>query len=1175
VALWQTRRMTIRPWRQLAACGVLWFAVLTAASAAAENQQPATSSVASGDSAFLHKLAAKVLDSAKVPAGACIPGGPTNTTGYTLRVPGGTWSYYPAFWVRDAAMMLGGVFVPADEIEGWVRVIAATQPGSDGLRFGRLVIPPFSIPDHITLGGAACWFPGAYTEQGNGTFGFLPPADDAFFFIQMVHEHGRLTGAPALFLSKVKTGWGEVPVSDICAKVFGSVAADAESGLVRCEGGEGRTRVDWGFCDSIRKTGFCLMPSLLRWKAACDLVELFSAAGRSSEADVFRKEAAKIRAAIPFTFSQELSTAGGLKQVLLLSATELGRNDDVWASAYAVWLGVLPEELETAVARHLLTLYEASGIVMEGQVRHLPPTGEFGGFWEQASCAPDTYQNGGYWGTPTGWLVVALRKVSPSAADQLLSEYITHLRTHEKDGAPWEWIQPAKNLRVNALYGSSAGLVVNAIDEKENKEDRRATERDALSVGDKDRPVACVVGGELPGADRELPELLAQAVTDAGYTVTRLPAETLCDAAKFSDTRCDLLVLSDGRALPTASISAVQAYLNGGGRMIACGLPLWDQGVANVAGRWTTRHDREALVAGTWPSHALVDFANEDLRVWRRSSNAEQLPATYEVTAAPDGKALHVIVSDLKGWDNFGREFAAPFPKGHSLTGFRAKGDSRTKNLMIEWQEKDGSRWIATVELMEFWQQYALPPEAFKAWEPRSGRGGAGDHFQPANAQRLMVGVAYSHMPILSRRQEYWIADIGTAPNPLPDLPAAIDVPHIESLCPGYQFFPTTTAARVRPTPSLGGNPEASVPLVADTLGVHPRPGPAGLDKRRPWLRQVLLEAITEQGEYRGAIGTLTIPLQRDKPGGAWVAFTPAEAGFYRQPLIARSLLQAVRALHRGLFLYEAGANYYTALEGQPIRCGAQIVNLASEPATRSSEREFVPTACRLRLTVAGTDQSGLAFDRTWAVAVPARGVTRVAEEWTPSSWPSNGYIVTAELVQNDATIDRVRHSLHCWKPKSKPQFLESRDGGLWLQGRPWKAHGVNYMPSSGVGLANGNLFEFWLGAAAYDPDITRRDLKRIRAMNMNAVSVFSDFGIINPDGTDRPVTRVIRELGPQFLNAPKPLAPDLWITVDRDADARGLPGIYSAVQEQYWRAASQDRRPGLRWAHPPGNKEK
>ncbi len=408
---------------------------------------------------LLRQTARTVLDGARVPAGGQIPGGPNNTTGFALHVPGATQSYYPAFWIRDAAMMLGGDFVSADEVEGWVCVTAATQPGADGLHFGRLFVPPFSIPDHITLGGEACWYPGAYTEQGNGTFGFLPPADDAFFFVQMVFEHWRLTRRLDFFRSTVKTGWGKARLSDVCEKAFASVAADEPTGLAVCEPAEGRTRVDWGFCDTIRKTGRCLMPSLLRWRAARQLAALLKADGKAAAAKQLRAEADKIRSAIPTMFYRKSAGAGAGESGLLLSATGLGRKDDVWASAFAVWLGILAPAISRRLSRHLLKLYEAGGTVVEGQVRHLPPTGEFGGHWEQASCPPDEYQNGGYWATPTGWLITALRQVNPAAGDRLLVEFAAHVRANRAAGAPWEWIQPARHLRANPRYAASVGLV--------------------------------------------------------------------------------------------------------------------------------------------------------------------------------------------------------------------------------------------------------------------------------------------------------------------------------------------------------------------------------------------------------------------------------------------------------------------------------------------------------------------------------------------------------------------------------------------------------------------------------------------------------------------------------------------------------------------------------------------
>jgi len=415
-----------------------------------------------GELAYLKKVAHEVVDSAMVLPGAGISNGGKNTTGHTVRVPGGTQDYYPAFWIRDAAMMLGADLVPADELEGWIRVVAATQPGPDGIDFPHgLRIPPYSVPDHITLKGEACWFPGAYADQGVGNYGFLPPADDAFYFVQMAWDYVRLTGKTDFLKSNVRTGWGEQPLADVCGRAFESVEADPKTGLVLCSDIPRKGRVDWGFCDSISKSGVCLMPSLLRWQASNRLSQLFSKLGNPSRTRQYRAEASLTAANLVKSFYRELPD----RQGMLVSATELGRKDDLWASAFAIWLGVLPRRIESAVARHLLAVIRAGGTVIDGQVRHLPPSGEFGGYWEKASSGHDTYQNGGFWATPTGWLIVALGKVDRQAATKLLSEYVSYIRANRSKGAPFEWINPNTKTAANGNYASSAGLVYSALSE--------------------------------------------------------------------------------------------------------------------------------------------------------------------------------------------------------------------------------------------------------------------------------------------------------------------------------------------------------------------------------------------------------------------------------------------------------------------------------------------------------------------------------------------------------------------------------------------------------------------------------------------------------------------------------------------------------------------------------------
>ncbi len=395
------------------------------------------------------------MDSARVAPGATIPNGGRNITGVALRVPGGTQTFYPAFWIRDAAMMLGGDLVPADEVKGWVRVVAATQPGLSGLSFAHgLRIPAYSIPDHITLDGRACWFPGAYTEQGTGQYGHLPPADDAFFFIQMVDEVFRLTRDKKWLQSSISTEWGDHPTIEVADRAFESVAVDPATGLVVCDTEEANNRVDWGFCDSIRKAGSCLMPSLLRWQAAGRLAKLWDAAGDRSRGDRYRAVSRQIAVNVSATFFRSVSPTEGL----LLSATGLGRKDDVWASAFAVWLRVLPKDIERMLAMHLLALCRAGGTVMEGQVRQNPPTGEFGGHWESSTSELQDYQTGGYWATPTGWFVTALKRVDKRAADRMLAEYVAYVKANRAKGAPFEWINPKTGVTSNGNYGSSAGL---------------------------------------------------------------------------------------------------------------------------------------------------------------------------------------------------------------------------------------------------------------------------------------------------------------------------------------------------------------------------------------------------------------------------------------------------------------------------------------------------------------------------------------------------------------------------------------------------------------------------------------------------------------------------------------------------------------------------------------------
>jgi hypothetical protein len=75
-----------------------------------------------------------------------------------------------------------------------------------------------------------------------------------------------------------------------------------------------------------------------------------------------------------------------------------------------------------------------------------------------------------------------------------------------------------------------------------------------------------------------------------------------------------------------------------------------------------------------------------------------------------------------------------------------------------------------------------------------------------------------------------------------------------------------------------------------------------------------------------------------------------------------------------------------------------------------------------------------------------------------------------------------------------------------------------------------------------------------------------SDFGIINPDGTDRPATVVLRKYA-KLLTEPREIPkPDVWIEYNPD-DPVGIKGIYDQVGGRFWQAFDGGKFPGLRAA--------
>ena len=618
------------------------------------------------------------------------------------------------------------------------------------------------------------------------------------------------------------------------------------------------------------------------------------------------------------------------------------------------------------------------------------------------------------------------------------------------------------------------------------------------------RPARAAVFSEaLLGSEPTLARQMAAELAGAGYEPEFINLEVLTNQARLTAGRFELLAFPGARFLPAASAAPIESYLKAGGSLVALGAPAWESPLCQAQGQWISRETYEKRLSSEKPRHLIENFADANLPGWWRSSNDMQTKASYRVVQEGPGRALYVAVPRMAGWDTFvSPRLEHPFPANHTLTCFRAKGGARTRQLALEWDEQDGSRWIAVVNLSPEWKQYALPPQAFKPWES-PGRGGPGDGFNPSKAERFSVGLALSHTALQGQEHEYWFAELGTAPNPFGNeaLPLS-SVPRLESLSPAYQFFDITTPVLVRADnqkeplepwerAAEGGvflEPKAQTPPGAAAnardglLGLHPRPRGIGFDQDRPFRWEPLLGAYDSRtGDYRGAVAALVVHVAPPFRGGVWAVFTPLDERFYLQPLVTRCLRQVLSRMRRGIFLAEGGSEFFTLFDGQEFRVGAEVVNFGQN------------TASNLTLSVLLEDRRGSAkrqlLEQTFALS-PRQ--TRRCEQGGLGKQEGEE-VVSTVLSSGGRPLDALSHELGVWKANPKPEFIRAGQGGLWLRGKPWRAHGVNYMPSTGIGVANSHFFEHWLGRGSYDPAVVERDLGRVKAMNLNAVSIFID----------------------------------------------------------------------------------
>jgi len=321
---------------------------------------------------------------------------------------------YEAFWLRDFAYTLEGCIDSYSEKELrqackiFIHSIRADGAGVDCVTFdGRPIYKP-----------------------GFGTMGANPVADGSQFTIAVAWHTYRKT-KDSKFLGEI--------IKHL-VRTMNAVPRNPETGLVHIKNGDW-DRCPYGFTDTVRMQGDILFCSLLYVEACHRLSKLLNAVERKADAAEWKLEANTIAKSIREVFWDPQTG-------LFRAATIRCREHHIWGSAFAVYLGVADEKQSRAIAGYFRDNY--SQIVQKDQIRHLPG----GVYWETCVAAHDTYQNGAYWATPTGWFVYTLDIVDPKLADQTVIDLVTDFR---ENGA-CEWVFGEKHRLPDYLASASLPL---------------------------------------------------------------------------------------------------------------------------------------------------------------------------------------------------------------------------------------------------------------------------------------------------------------------------------------------------------------------------------------------------------------------------------------------------------------------------------------------------------------------------------------------------------------------------------------------------------------------------------------------------------------------------------------------------------------------------------------------
>lgn len=584
------------------------------------------------------------------------------------------------------------------------------------------------------------------------------------------------------------------------------------------------------------------------------------------------------------------------------------------------------------------------------------------------------------------------------------------------------------------------------------------------------------------------------------------------DPKKIYDVdETDLVIVCNARNVPIGTLTAVDKYMQEGGKIITLGGPTFENVLYNLNDTWLLRDDYMSGLANTVSADLLIDTTNDSIiKKFKRSTNNSA--ADQIITFEDDGRdnsdtpAIKLEIEELTSWDIFGYNIS--IPAGNNSIAFWGKGSDRTDSVYVEVQEKDGSRWYATPELKNEWKYIVLTASDFVYWDG-NGRGGSGDKVAIDNLQRISFGLARSGQPAIELgAHTMWIDDVVTMKFSSLSTDAQ---PVIDGMSPQYKLYQITNAADVSAHANQVVVSDADFVIGDEIFSVAPGRQGVGFTNMRKNRFIPILEVKDAKGLHSGYAAWMYVfesmgDFSEQHRGAMLASYGVNDASFYNADAI-KAITETAEFMLRDAVLVEGGTDefIYVTSDTQEISYGA--ITAAKETA-----------GTEVKVTLYQGDkiltEVSAALDSAESVQTHDEiSLLQVQDIYTPIEQPDRA---VTELLLNGEVIDRIEHEVDFWEPKpeSERKFVYTENGSYMRDGERINLFGINYMPSSGMANEAGQLFEHYVSAASYDPEVFYNDLLHIKDIGFNAVSVFYYAQTVKDSNNMLHLVQMCEELG-------------------------------------------------------------